>query len=455
MQTDGAGDTTSPRPDGTADLGVDTDDQGGDAGLDDVADGGGDGAPSAPAWTRLVDGGGNDVFTDVDTDSSGNVYVAGTASELHGLRKGGPVVEGQSDAVLAKYAPDGTRKWVRAFGAEGRDGAVGLDVQGVGGDGPVALAWNAELDADENLKARVTSVPRDGEGGTTRKLDVPDIPGDQHVDWPVLARDVAKTLHGIRLVGSADDRDFGKPKNGHPGKHDDAFVATFDDKLAARKSIRFRSKGGAWDAGAAIVGQSIDDAPRWLVVHGGGPIVLDHPHGSPGSATVVQTNHAWTNAERLWGVDLGYLTAPPRTVVVVGASGGAPSADEPHADALVAGYTSGGKQRFSTTFGGEETDVATGVDTTGGDTFWVTGSTSRTPKTGDAPTHAFLARLDVDGNRVATSTFGEGGDTNAYDLATGPQGRIWIVGATSGVVGGRPANGATSHSAAFLTRWKR
>ncbi|MFB6351456.1 MAG: hypothetical protein ABEN55_09695 [Bradymonadaceae bacterium] len=412
----------------------------------DAGDGGSNRATRATAWTKLLDKRANDTFTDVATDTSGNVYVVGAVTGAVGEHTYGG---GESDALVAKYAPDGTRKWARLLGSGGDDRAVAVDMKtnDPNTSGPLYVAWNRYLNNDDHLlKAHVTRLPLDGSAGKTRQLTNPTKP----LSFPVLARDIAaNTLHGIRLVGSANDRAFGKPDDGHAGAHDDAFAATFDEALTTRKSIAFRSRGGAWDAGVAIAGPRIDDASRWLVVHGGGPTAYGNPD-SPTSATVVRdTNSGGVRPGHLWSFDIGYLRGSPRTVVAVGTTGGQ------HPDAFVAGFTSGGEERFQTTIGGDGPDFATGVGETDGKHLWVTGATGFTrDEAGDAPARGYLARFDADGTRQHTIEFGKGaGDTVSRGLATGPDGAIYVVGSTSGTVDGKPANGATAHSAGFVTKW--
>jgi hypothetical protein len=60
-------------------------------------------------WTRLLGTTGSDTAYGVAVDAAGNAYVTGGIESLEGGTA-------NSDVFVAKYAPDGTRTWVRQFG---------------------------------------------------------------------------------------------------------------------------------------------------------------------------------------------------------------------------------------------------------------------------------------------------------------------------------------------------
>jgi hypothetical protein len=79
-------------------------------------------------WVRLMGTPLSDIGTSVAVDASGNVFVSGTT----GGRLGGVINAGLTDAFVAKFAPDGTRVWLRLFGTtEAESGyAVTTDAAG-------------------------------------------------------------------------------------------------------------------------------------------------------------------------------------------------------------------------------------------------------------------------------------------------------------------------------------
>ena len=69
------------------------------------------------------------------SDQEGNIYIAGYTN---GRLETQPI--GFSDAFLAQYGPDGSRKWIRQFGTSGNDYAISLIVSG---KDIYALGWSS------------------------------------------------------------------------------------------------------------------------------------------------------------------------------------------------------------------------------------------------------------------------------------------------------------------------
>lgn len=76
-------------------------------------------------WTRTYEGLGDAAAAAVVVDGKGNIYVAGSTW---------PAPGGGDDIFVAKYAANGTRKWVKTYGADNRfmDWSVELAVDGAG-----------------------------------------------------------------------------------------------------------------------------------------------------------------------------------------------------------------------------------------------------------------------------------------------------------------------------------
>ncbi|PIZ16104.1 hypothetical protein COY52_08035, partial [Candidatus Desantisbacteria bacterium CG_4_10_14_0_8_um_filter_48_22] len=79
-------------------------------------------------WTRTYDGGDYDEAYGATTDAQGNVYVAGCSSNI---------IDGDFDATVIKYSPDGNVEWVRKYDPDGGQGlffneawAVTTDISG-------------------------------------------------------------------------------------------------------------------------------------------------------------------------------------------------------------------------------------------------------------------------------------------------------------------------------------
>ncbi|WP_146136498.1 SBBP repeat-containing protein [Aphanothece hegewaldii] len=74
-------------------------------------------------WTRQLGTDGNDYANSITTDAVGNLYITGnTYGSL-----GGPN-QGNLDAFIAKYAPDGTLLWIRQYGTDNYDYASSIIV---------------------------------------------------------------------------------------------------------------------------------------------------------------------------------------------------------------------------------------------------------------------------------------------------------------------------------------
>ncbi|MFM6056008.1 MAG: SBBP repeat-containing protein, partial [Sphaerospermopsis kisseleviana] len=79
-------------------------------------------------WVRQFGTTGQDFLQKVKTDSAGNIYVVGVTS---GTFTGNTSVGGW-DSYIAKYNTSGTQLWVRQFGTNSNDEAVGLNLDNQG-----------------------------------------------------------------------------------------------------------------------------------------------------------------------------------------------------------------------------------------------------------------------------------------------------------------------------------
>jgi hypothetical protein len=106
-------------------------------------------------WTRFFDGPDPAPLQSVATDSNGNAYVITDMDEGFA---GQTYTGGRSDAVAAKYAPNGERQWVRLFGVSSDSGDRAADVS-TDGDGHVYfLATTETFGATKNGLAAKFSV---------------------------------------------------------------------------------------------------------------------------------------------------------------------------------------------------------------------------------------------------------------------------------------------------------
>jgi len=76
-------------------------------------------------WAKTLGGSGADFFTSVAVAKDGSLVAAGYVYSTDGDF---PPRKGLSDAVIAKYGPDGTRQWVKTAGGSGDDDFNGVAV---------------------------------------------------------------------------------------------------------------------------------------------------------------------------------------------------------------------------------------------------------------------------------------------------------------------------------------
>jgi hypothetical protein len=86
----------------------------------------------AHVWSQRFGSTGNDVGVAIDTDSAGNVYVAGTFEGAVNFGGGSLTSAGLRDIFVAKYSATGAHVWSKRFGSSGDDVVYGLAVNGAG-----------------------------------------------------------------------------------------------------------------------------------------------------------------------------------------------------------------------------------------------------------------------------------------------------------------------------------
>lgn len=111
-------------------------------------------------WAVAIGGEGEDEFSDIDSDSAGNVYVTGTMRGEIDVDQDGEVdirAEGQSVMFMASFDPAGNLRWARASGGTGAARGVGIAIapddsiylSGFYLGGPVDLDGDGAIDLAE------------------------------------------------------------------------------------------------------------------------------------------------------------------------------------------------------------------------------------------------------------------------------------------------------------------
>ncbi|MDD1422483.1 SBBP repeat-containing protein [Dolichospermum sp. ST_sed1] len=105
------------------------------------------------SWTNLLGGSEHDQFTSLTTDSDGAIYVSGyTYGDIDGQTN-----NGGADAFITKYLPDGTKSWTNLFEGSDYNIAAGMTT---GGDCATYPSY-----IDSNLDEETNNGIDDGSNG--------------------------------------------------------------------------------------------------------------------------------------------------------------------------------------------------------------------------------------------------------------------------------------------------
>ncbi len=194
-------------------------------------------------WTRAFGTAGLERAYGVAVDPAGNVLVAGyTKGDLDGAHAGNTT----DDAFVAKFAPDGTRTWVKQLGVAGvADRGYGLAVDGAG-NAYVTGYTKGDL-AGPNQGDKDVFVAKLGSGGAQLWLQQFGGPGEDK-GWGVAA-----TADGIRLAGMTSGALAAAAAGGLDG-----WVARYDSAGARAWLEQFGTAGNeeAWGLAADAAGNA-------------------------------------------------------------------------------------------------------------------------------------------------------------------------------------------------------
>lgn len=121
-------------------------------------------------------------------------------------------------------------------------------------------------------------------------------------------------------------------------------------------------------------------------------------------------------------------------------------------DAFVAKFDASGTQVWVRQLGSSKDDLAYGVAVDGGGNVYVVGTTAGTLPTASSAgsDDAFVAKYDPSGTRQWVSQFGTSGFENAFGVALGPDGSVFVAGDTDGSLNG--TNPDLGNTDAFVTK---
>ena len=198
----------------------------------------------ARRWIRLVGSAGTDSMASVDSDSSGNLYIAGLAGAKIGSRT---YNGGQGDALVTKYDKTGMQIWLELLGTSGLDGAYGVAAAQGGGLGVTGRAGGSMAGHAHNGGRFDGFVARFDSTGTRVWTRLVGSMGDD-VTWRIA---FGPKGH-FQIVGATPHRLPGNRYNGGPL---DGFVAEYDGN-GKRKGITLIGTLGRDEATGVTVAPS-------------------------------------------------------------------------------------------------------------------------------------------------------------------------------------------------------
>jgi Ca2+-binding RTX toxin-like protein len=339
----------------------------------------------AIAWTKLLGGRSYDSATALTTGSDGAIYVSGsTLANLDGQTN-----NGNYDAFITKYLPDGTKSWTKLLGGSSDDAAYALTT---GSDGAIYVSGftDSNLDGQTNngggRDAFITKYLPDGTKSWTKLL------GGSSYDYATAlttGSDGAIYVSGYTL-GNLD----GQTNNGSY----DAFITKY--LLDGTKS---------W---TKLLGGSSDDYATALTTGSDGAIYVS---GFTNGNLDGQTNNG-------------------------------------NYDAFITKYLPDRTKSWTKLLGSNNLDIAYAVTTGSDGAIYVSGPTDgnldgQTNNGGGGD--AFITKYLPDGTKSWTKLLGGGGYDEATALTTSSDGAIYVSGYTGSSLDGQLNNGSYD---AFTTK---
>jgi hypothetical protein len=321
----------------------------------------------------------------VSADGVGNVYISGRT----GGNLGGPSA-GEEDAFVAKYDEAGGLLWLRQLGTTKNDSSRDVSTDGLG-----------------NVFVS---------GFTSGSLGGP-------------------------LTGTSD-----------------AFVAKYD----AAGKLLWAQQLGATGTGTSSNGVSTDHLGN-VYISGSTTGVLDGSNIGGSDAFVAKYsangNHLWTRQLGSTELDFNTLVSADGlgNVYLAGRTNGSLGGpNEPgDLDAWLAKYTAEGNLEWTRQFGTTKLDTAYGVSADGLGNVYFTGTTRGSldgPSVGESD--AYLAKYDQAGNLLWVRQLGSSSPDHSWDVSADALGNAYIVGHTGDSAGGHNANAfAAMYNAAGNLQW--
>jgi len=326
-------------------------------------------------WTKLLGTSNVDLAYALTTGNDGAIYVSGhTNGDLDGQTN-----NGNFDAFITKYNPDGTKVWTKLLGTSGDDEAYALTT---GNDGAIYVSGNTTGNLDGqtnngNFDAFITKYNPNGTKVWTKLLGTS---GYDYANALTTGNDGAIYVSGF-TTGNLD----GQTNSGYS----DTFIT------------KYNSDGTkVW---TKLLGTSGYDPAYDLTTGKDGAIYVS---GSTGGNLDGQTNNGYD-------------------------------------DAFIAKYNPDGTKVWTKLLGTSYLDAAFALTTGNDGAIYVSGyaGSNLDGQTNSGYHNAFITKYNPDGTKVWTKFLGTGGYDQAFALTTGKDGAIYVSGDTQGVLDGQTNNG--------------
>jgi hypothetical protein len=395
----------------------------------------------ATAWTKLLGGSDYDQATALTTGSDGAIYISGyTRSNLDGQTN-----NGDFDAFITKYLPDGTKSWTKLLGDSSIDYATALTT---GSDGAIYVGGFTKSNLDGQTKnagvdAFITKYLPDGTKSWTKLL------GGSNDDYTAAL--TTGSDGAIYISGYTDSNLDGETNNGGV----DAFIT---------KYLPDGTK--SW---TKLLGTSSSDIANALTTGSDGAIYVS---GSTESNLDGQTNNGYSdafitkylpNGTKSWTKLLGGSSYDSANALTTGSDGAIYVSGSTYGnldgqtnngdrDAFITKYLADGTKSWTKLLGGSNDDSASDLTTGSDGAIYVSGSTygNLDGQTNNGDSDAFITKYLPDGTKSWTKLLGSSSNDYATALTTGSDGAIYVSGFTDNNLDGQTNNGG--YSDAFITR---
>ncbi len=427
--------------------------------------------------TKAMGSTGSDVAETVATDSAGNIYKAGRFSGTVNFNPDGSDMRtsnGSTDCYLTSYTEDGTYRWTKAFGGTSTDriediafdsedniyvtgsffatanfNPDGSDSQTSAGERDVFVSkWNANgtygwtriVGDSARQQGRGLAVDANGHiyviGNYRGTIDFDIFGGtDTHLnsggnnDMFITKWNANGTYGWTKTFGSAGDDEVGTialDSQGNP------YIAG-EYRLNAQPNINFNPDGSDIHVGSGYLDAFIT---KWNA---------DGTYGW--TKSYVSFGGNWALGVAISGEDVyaaGYFSG----TMNFHSSGGTDSRTSTGGnDVFLTKITTDGTYGWTKTFGGTSQDIANDISLGATGNVYLTGYFSGTAdfnpdgvdsRTSSGSSDMFLAAFSPEGDYKFTRTTGGTGADQAYDVATGADGRLYQVGSFSSTVNFNP-----------------